>query len=990
MEVDLLTASICVSVALVSAVAVYLGSVFVIKEKTFDEAIEEQRKLTLLDFGSDIKGGGGKKSEKDKKSKKDKKDKDKDKDKDKKKKKNEAAKGGGSGEKIKPGIPEKEGNKTVKAKTVEKKELAVAPPASNVEDQAGANVPANSGSTVKIEKTPPMNQSKAKSSEDIQQPKPVNTSKVTSDTSSQQVSSAPDENKIVSPSQPVSPSKKKASAAVVQTQVKDTVDQKKSEIKGNTSGTGNQKVKPGKKGDIGEPAQVGVSNIKEDTLKGAAGKENKGKQGVEGTGIPVNESKKEAGDAKPVREPKNREIKESKPKEISRDTLDAGLKEASASRQVDGLAIVEETIKSEEAKGNLASPGKKAKKPKSKTDSGRLDYDLSFKQLMDHVNNHPFDSEEIQLLINVLLGKQSDETNQWKKKHDPMESIKEQLHEKEQEAATLSQNLQTTRARMKELRLDLEREKSVHAMTKEKLGQHGTELNNLRNSLQQVIEQQRMETKVLQSKLKDQESDLQARNIAIQRLNDETVNLKLALQQMEAERANLESIPRLHNEIERLRAERGQMERHSQALQQNNDELLRNIEKMSEQIKSLNAQNNTKQNEEYSLQKKLKELQEQLRQHDANKAALLEDYKSSVDKMQKVEQEKQMIEKEKQMVEKKMEDEMKNLREKIRELEQEKERLQEASHNKASSDEEKDGVINRLKDEINKLNNERGRYEEELKRANKAADDIKQELDLVKKESEVKVNEALTKSRAAFEEQLKKELEKVNKDKESVEKQLSEISSEKASLEAEKARFKESLLKINQQEQDIFKSLDHLIDELVKLRAEKADNSQVEKLELELNTVRSNLKNEQDRLEKAQAEAEKFKDTLSKTDEYLKVLEQKSKEAFEQSSNATKECQRLQELVDKLEQDKSVLESNLSQVDNLKKTIKDLQAKNDELQLKLDVDNKVELIEEPAQENGKEEQNGKVDEVNEETDNNDEKSKKKSPKWKKWVVKMSS
>lgn len=437
-----------------------------------------------------------------------------------------------------------------------------------------------------------------------------------------------------------------------------------------------------------------------------------------------------------------------------------------------------------------------------------------------------------------------------------MEAVKEQLHEKEQEVATLSQNLQATRTRMKEIRLDLEREKSTHAMTKEKLSQHGTEMNNLRNSLQQVIEQQRLEVKILQNKLKDHDADLQNRHMAMQRMEKENVNLQLALQQMDAQKANLENIPLLHNEIDRLRAELAQTEHHSQAIQQTNDELLRNIDKLSEQIQTLST---SKQNEEYFLKKKLNELLEQLRQHDSSKAALLDDYKSSVDKCKQIEQEKQMMEK-------KSEDELNNLRDKIRELEREKDRLQEASNNKASSDEEKDGIISRLKDEINNLNNTRGKMEEELNRVNKTVDTIKEELEQVKKESQVKVNEAFTKSQASFEEQLKKELEKVNTDKESLKNQIADLSKVKLSLEDEMKQLRKSLHSFNQQEdENIINIVDKLTLEVCDLRKQKEDNSQNELLEKEISSLKGNLKLEQEKLEKAQAEADKFKDALSKT-----------------------------------------------------------------------------------------------------------------------------
>jgi len=446
--------------------------------------------------------------------------------------------------------------------------------------------------------------------------------------------------------------------------------------------------------------------------------------------------------------------------------------------------------------------------------TGLVATEVNSKNLLEQIASSSLSNEEIQFIVNTLLNKHVDEMNQWQKKHDPVNILKENLHEKEQEIQIHLQNLEAARRRIKELRLELEQERSVHSVTKEKISQMQKEFGAIRNSLQQAHEQQRHDVKALQGKIKEMQSDLQGRNVLIQNMQEENTRLNMALQQFEAQRGNLERLPHVQHELEQLRAERTQFERRQSGLQQANEELHRQVKQVDEQLKSLN---NAKQNDEYSFQKRLKEMQDKMRQFEANKTSMLEDLKNKVNRCDQLEKEKKVFE-----------DEINMLNKQSSEMIKQRDMLEKAVKNFHEVEKDNEMIRKELERVCAELNLALNELQREQAKVNELST-FKREMEKIRMEEKTKCKEIEAASKREIEsimlqqkqasseinDKIKNDLKSAQEARVDLETRLEAIEQEKEKYEKERNKLKQAIKQVVQSDTEEDDSLYHQLETVV-------------------------------------------------------------------------------------------------------------------------------------------------------------------------------
>lgn len=213
-----------------------------------------------------------------------------------------------------------------------------------------------------------------------------------------------------------------------------------------------------------------------------------------------------------------------------------------------------------------------------------------------------------------------------------MATLKKQLQEKEQAFHQESTNLDAAKARLRELRLELDQEKIKQNSLQNKNVQQQQELQGWSARLQQSFEANRIELSNLQKKMQTKFND--EKNIAIQRVQEENNRLHQALQQLESDRARPEVLTQLQLEIEQLRNERQQLDRRQVVQQQTNDDLRRQVQQLEERLQQVGV---NRQKEDYAFQQQLNELTSQMQQTELGRASLAEELNKTCNKCNNLE-----------------------------------------------------------------------------------------------------------------------------------------------------------------------------------------------------------------------------------------------------------------------------------------------------------------------------------------------------------------
>lgn len=283
---------------------------------------------------------------------------------------------------------------------------------------------------------------------------------------------------------------------------------------------------------------------------------------------------------------------------------------------------------------NLSLPSNKSspiKKKKVRNDTaGGEKCDVPGNKLLILLKNASLNDDDIQLMIDILLNKQSN-GSEWTKRNDPIALLKKQLQETDSALENEQKLLQTSNAKIKELRQELLHEKSKantnERNLREKINQQQQELQSMHNRMQCTIEQHLTERSNLQSKLQQAEQ-LQKKlneehNITVQRLQDDKSQLQQALSRLETDqkRSTLE-ITRLQREVEQLLSTREQYETRQAAMQQAQDDLHHQIQQLEEHIQKLIS---THKEDEYNYKQHLADMSNKLQQAESSKTALAQD-----------------------------------------------------------------------------------------------------------------------------------------------------------------------------------------------------------------------------------------------------------------------------------------------------------------------------------------------------------------------------
>lgn len=135
-----------------------------------------------------------------------------------------------------------------------------------------------------------------------------------------------------------------------------------------------------------------------------------------------------------------------------------------------------------------ASPVTPSKKKKKEGSDKNIDLaGFTVSRLLQFLKEAELGDEESQMLIDVLLNKQKG-ASEWKKKNDPLATVKKQLQEKEQAFEVEASQRQAATAKLKELKQEYAQEKT-RASTQERL-------------LQDKVNQQFQENKMLTQRIK--------------------------------------------------------------------------------------------------------------------------------------------------------------------------------------------------------------------------------------------------------------------------------------------------------------------------------------------------------------------------------------------------------------------------------------------------------------------------------------------------------
>ncbi|RWS14010.1 ribosome-binding protein 1-like isoform X2 [Dinothrombium tinctorium] len=536
--------------------------------------------------------------------------------------------------------------------------------------------------------------------------------------------------------------------------------------------------------------------------------------------------------------------------------------EANNSENIKVVAVngnaTEELVQSSEDTKPAKSNGSIQKSKKKSASNANLEQgsksEVPSKNILQQINSNILTNEEIQLLINALLNKQSSNgSSEWMKKNDPTNALKKQLREKDQLLEAEKHNSQAAMARMKELRHELEQEKAKEKVERER------DLQSLHTRYQQqqliIQEQHRNEIKALQAKLADELSRVQEEK---SRLQQHERQRQLAIQQSQAQ-----------------------------------------IQQLDEHLKSLA---NAKQKDEFSFQQKLNELSSQLQQVEASKASLVDELQQKCKECNSLESENISLKKNVEEALEEKQIELKHLNEKISQLNNERKALEETLiakdklllEHKNCNNLDKEVEMKQLSQDLNKFKEELTNAKNEIETQRKKNDELREKnwevieaLSNAEKQMNSKIESAVSIAEQNFAESLAKEIkarQKLEETLQSTEEKQQQLINERILLVNSLSKF----LPIN--DDNIHQSLQTLCEELHQHRVianrEKVDSmvstdedismkSEFDKVVKEKNNIIEKLIAEKKSLENKIEQIAGLQETIADMEQKLIELQKK-------------------------------------------------------------------------------------------------------------------
>lgn len=326
----------------------------------------------------------------------------------------------------------------------------------------------------------------------------------------------------------------------------------------------------------------------------------------------ADESKVVRGNSFETVHPKDEfELVKSKQKQSEVDGQVNGKQNGKQNGKVNGHGTVHETV-------SVSGQGKKKEKRKGENGAEGVQVATS-KQLIEMVKSLALSDEEVQVVVNELLNKETG--SDWSSKHDPVGHLKRTLAEKEQALAMESCNLEAAQARLREVRQELGSEKTRNSTIHQAAERFRLEVQRQQLLIQQLTERHDVEVKTLQSTLQSKLNE--ERNLLLAR--EEMKRLKEVVKKLESERATLDSIPRLKHEMEQLVSERAQNERTMAALKNSADESQRRAVMLDEHLQKLLSD---RKQEESAREVQVEELRSQIEMSESKVRSLLQELTS--------------------------------------------------------------------------------------------------------------------------------------------------------------------------------------------------------------------------------------------------------------------------------------------------------------------------------------------------------------------------
>ena len=250
--------------------------------------------------------------------------------------------------------------------------------------------------------------------------------------------------------------------------------------------------------------------------------------------------------------------------------------------------------------------------------------DVSVKTIVELIKTVTLNNEDIQHLTDILLNKQSDGSTEWRKKNDPLAVVKKQLQEKEVALEKAMKNLSAAVQKTRELRNELEVEKSRQMNSREKSQQMQIEIQALHMKLQQSYDNHRSEISGIQKQLQQMQVKSNDERSHALRLQEDNSRL----QQL------VKSEQHLKHEIEQLRNERQQCDMRMKALQKSSEELAMKNQQLESRIKNMS---DTRQKDESSYQMHIQDVNQELQKCETQRKALVEELTHSNNKCNSLE-----------------------------------------------------------------------------------------------------------------------------------------------------------------------------------------------------------------------------------------------------------------------------------------------------------------------------------------------------------------
>lgn len=489
--------------------------------------------------------------------------------------------------------------------------------------------------------------------------------------------------------------------------------------------------------------------------------------------------------------------------------------------------------------------------------------DVSVKTIVELIKTVTLNNEDIQHLTDILLNKQSDGSTEWRKKNDPLGVLKKQLQEKEVALEKAMKNLSAAVQKTRELRNELEVEKSRQLNSREKSQQMQIEIQTLHMKLQQSYDSHRNEMTAIQKQLQQMQVKCNEERSHALRLQEDNARLQ---QLMKNEQ-------HLKHEIEQLRNDRQQFELRIKSGQKNNDELLMKNQQLEARLKSLT---DNRQKEESNYQKLIENVKQELQNSESNRRTLVEELTHSSNKCNSMESEGIQLKNRLKEFEDSKNEEINNLVKQLSEVSSERQKLEKALIESREQNQSQNNSQNGDKQELERLSGELAKVlektksledsldiqmklNEELSEKNRLANETIEAFEQVKREC---TQNAMKLSEEANT-QLKSQAQDLKLQNESLTTKLNEaldaINSKVKDLESIKSELRVVVPSLDTQTEDWITRIGSNLNEILD---KNSNNTSVEQKVEELESL---LTAERKRSTELQSKANQFAEALSQT-----------------------------------------------------------------------------------------------------------------------------